>query len=123
MNKYKNRQFHFSVKDILVVILVMLTTILSLVFYDRYSETKEKYNISKTSVDYIIQTPSVEQVSEFRSREHINSVVPYYYCACNANVSGKTVKAELYLIEEINQIGNTLFSQELLVKQNKDFCR
>lgn len=120
MNKYKNRQFHFSVKDILVVILVMLTTILSLVFYDGYSETKEKYNVSKTSVDYIIQTPSVEQISEFRSMEHINSVVPYYYCACSANVSGKTVKAELYLIEEINQMGNTLFSQELLVKQNQD---
>lgn len=119
MKKYKNRRFHFSVKDVLMVILVMITTLLSLLFCNNYGETKAKYNISKTRVDYIIQTPSVEQISEMQSMEHIRSVVPYYYCSCSAKVSEKTVKAEIYLIEEMEQMNNTLFSQELLVQQDK----
>lgn len=120
MGKYKNTQFRFSLKEISVLLIVLLTTVLSLVFYGEYSETKEKYNIEMTQVDYIIQTPSTEQIIEMKEMEHIAFAVPYYFCACNTNHSGRTVRAELYLIEDAGQMKNTLFSDKLLVEQDKN---
>lgn len=119
MKKYRNRQFHFSFKDMLAVVSVMVATVLSLLICDEYGAIKEKYNIRNTQVDYIIQTPSEEQITEMENMQHINSVVPYYYCACNVEILNKTVRAEMYLIEKEEQLGETLFSDALLIQQEK----
>lgn len=118
--KYKNRQFKTGSLSLVVAILLLAAIIVSGLFAWDRAKTKEKFNIEKTSVDFIIQTPSAEQVEEIRGLNHINNVTPYYFSAGNAKINGKTVKSELYLVESLEDLPNTLFSDRLLVEEIKD---
>lgn len=113
MKKYKNRQFHFSGIDVPMIIFVIVVTVGSLFVWRDYEKISDKFNISKTSVTHIVQTPSEEQVSELSSCEEILSVIPYFFSSCELGIDGKTIKSDLFLIEDYAQLDKTLFSNNL----------
>lgn len=116
MNKkqFKNRQFHVEARDLIIVVLCILLALSISFFANTYRTTEEKFNIENTYVDFIIQTPGMEQIAEIQSLNHIDAVTPYYFASCEADIDGKTVKAELYMIEDSTAFSNTLFSEQLL---------
>ena len=120
IDNYKNRQFKMGALTFDVAILLLAAVIVSGYFSRDRENIKGKFNVEKTSVDFIIQTPSNEQIEAMRSLDHINSVTPYYFSTGNANIDGKTVKTEMYLVKSANDIPNTLFSDKLLVQEKKE---
>ena len=114
MKKYKNRQFHFSVVDMLMVLVLILSVFAILFFAREYEKINEKFNIAKTNVTHIIQTPSNEQIEEFKQCNDIDEIVPYYFCACKMKYSDKIFKADMFLIDTVEDLDKTLFSDELL---------
>lgn len=118
MNKnsnFKNRQFHIEGRDTIIVALCLVAAIIFSFFFASYQTATDKFNIEKTNVDYVIQTPGVEQVSDIEALEHVDCVTPYYFASCNAEFSGKTIKAELYLVESAADFEYSLFPEALLI--------
>lgn len=116
MNKkqFKNRQFHVEARDSIIVLLCILFALTFSFFANTYRTTDDKFNIEDTYVDFIIQTPGVEQIAELQALDHIDAVTPYYFASCEADIGGKIVKAELYMVEDSTAFSNTLFSKQLL---------
>lgn len=116
MNKkqFKNRQFHVETRDSIIVLLCILFALTFSFFANTYRTTDDKFNIEDTYVDFIIQTPGMEQIAELQALDHIDAVTPYYFASCEADIDGKTVKAELYMVEDSSAFSNTLFSEQLL---------
>lgn len=119
---YRNRQFKIGSLTYIIAVLLLAALIISGLFSREMKKIKEKYNIEKTSVDFIIQTPSDEQVEEIRSLSHVNSVTPFYFSAGNATIKGKTVRTEMYLVKSADDLPNTLFSDKLLVREITEPC-
>jgi len=121
MNKkklHKNKNFRFRPLD-LILIPILLTFIL-LAGYFEYTKTQylSNFNIEQTNVDYIIQTPSISQIESINNLEHINSITPYIYTSSTAVINNKTVKTELFVINNTNDLNNTMFSNDLLIKKS-----
>ena len=86
MNRFNNKNFRISSTEIIGLITFLCLLLGSAFFYKSYSDTKGLYNIEKTKVDYIIQAPSAEQVTEISQLDHIDRVTPYYYRAVDVQV-------------------------------------
>ena len=114
MTKYKNKNFRISFVEIAVVIIVAVSLLVGGLLYNNYLQTKDLYNIEKTDVDFIVQSPSDSQVVEMEKLSHIDKVTPYIYYSSDFSVKGKNVKSNLFVIQNISDLNYTVFSDQLL---------
>lgn len=116
MSKYKNKRLHVSTFDFVFAIIFLGLLIVSAFFSKEYQETKDKFNIEKTKVDFIIEAPSKEQISEIEARNDVDSVVPYVYKSIDVKGNKKTINSGLYIIDDKNDLAFTVFSDNLKIK-------
>ena len=116
MRNQANKNFKFKIIDLIIIPIIFIMFLLGGMFFSNYKQTKAYFNIEKTSVDYIIQTPSKEQVNEINGMEHIESVTPYLYSAVDSKINSKTVRVSLFIVEKSEDLAKTPFSDELLIE-------
>lgn len=114
MEKYKNKNFRISFIEIAIVIIVAFSFLVGGLLYNNYIQTKDLYNIEKTDVDFIVQSPSDSQVVEMEQLTHIDKVTPYIYYSSDFSVKGKNVKSSLFVIQDKSDLNYTVFSDQLL---------
>ena len=119
MRNQANKNFKFKIIDLIIIPIIFIMFLLGGMFFSNYKQTKAYFNIEKTSVDYIIQTPSKEQVNEINGMEHIESVTPYLYSAVDSKINSKTVRVSLFIVEKSEDLAKTPFSDELLIEQSQ----
>ena len=117
MSEFKNKRLHLSIIDGVFIVVFICLSIISAYFWSEYTETKDLYNIEKTNVDFIITAPSKEQVSEIEDQSHIDKVVPYVYKTITIDSKNKAISANLYIIENTDDLEYTVFSDELLISE------
>ena len=118
MNRFNNKNFRVSSAEIIGLIAFLCLLLGSAFFYKSYSDTKGLYNIEKTRVDYIIQAPSAEQVTEISQLDHIDRVTPYYYRAVDVQVGKRNISTNLFIIESAADRDYTSFA-DVLAKNTK----
>lgn len=118
MSKYKNKRLHISAFDIIFAAIFLVFLIASAFFWSEYQKTKGKFNIAKTKVDFIIEAPSPEQVTEIGARSDVDKVVPYVYRSVDIKGNKKTVNSSLYFIENADNLSFTVFSDNLKLKSS-----
>jgi len=121
MNKkklHKNKNFRFRPLDLILIPILLTFILLAGYFECTKTQYLSNFNIEQTNVDYIIQTPSISQIESINNLEHINSITPYIYTSSTAVINNKTVKTELFVINNTNDLNNTMFSNDLLIKKS-----
>lgn len=118
MSKYKNKRLHISIGDVIFAIVFLGLLIVSAYFCSEYQETKGKFNIEQTSVDFIVEAPSKEQVAELESRSDIDKVVPYAYRSVDVKGKKKSVNTGLYVIQNASDLNYTVFSDKLSIERS-----
>ncbi|MCI5752074.1 MAG: hypothetical protein MR038_06265 [Oscillospiraceae bacterium] len=113
MSKYKNKRLHVSAFDFVFAVIFLGLLIASAFFWAERQETKGKFNIEQTKVDFIIEAPSQDQVAEIDARGDVDKVVPYVYRSADIKGNKKTVNSSLYIIENTDDLGYTVFSDRL----------
>lgn len=116
MSKYKNKRLHISAFDFVFVVIFLGFLISSGYFAKEYRETKDKFNIEQTKVDFIIEAPSREQINEIKARSDIENAVPYVYKSVKIKGTNKSVDSGLYIIDNIDDLCYTVFSDDLMVE-------
>ena len=116
MKRFDNKNFRISSVEIIDVIVFFCLLMCSAFFFNSFNKTKSLYNISKTKVDYIIQAPSAEQITEISQLEHIDKVTPYFYRTVDVPVGSKNISANLFIVESISDRDYTSFSDSLAQK-------
>ena len=119
MGNKANKNFKFRIIDLLIIPLLLVMFLLGGIFFNNYKDTKAFFNIDKTFVDYIIQTPSKEQVNEINGMDHVESVTPYLYSAVDSKINSKTVRVSLFIVEKSEDLAKTPFSNNLLLQQSQ----
>lgn len=117
MSKYKNKRLHVSAFDFVFAVIFLGLLIGSAFFWAERQETKGKFNIEQTKVDFIIEAPSPDQITEIDARNDVDKVVPYVYRSADIKGNKKTVNSSLYIIESANDLGYTVFSDSLKLKE------
>ena len=117
MSKYKNKRLRISAFDFVSAVIFLGFLIGSAFFWAERQETKGKFNIEQTKVDFIIEAPSPNQVTEIDARSDVDKVVPYIYRSADIKGSKKTVNSSLYIIENADDLGYTVFSDSLKLKE------
>ena len=117
MSKYKNKRLRISTFDFVFAVIFLGLLIGSAFFWAERQETKGKFNIEQTKVDFIIEAPSSDQITEINSRSDVDKVVPYIYRSADIKGNKKTVNSSLYIIESANDLGYTVFSDSLKLKE------
>lgn len=115
---HKNRNFRLRALDYIIIPIVLSFVILGGFFNYIKGGYQSNFNIEKTNVDYIIQTPSVSQIESINNLEHINSITPYIFSAMEARVDNSTVKTDVFVVNSADDMSNTMFSEDLLVKKS-----
>lgn len=113
MNRFNKKNFRVSSTEIIGLIAFLCLSLCSAFFYKSYSDTKGLYNIEKTKVDYIIQAPSAEQITEISQLDHIEKVTPYYYRAVDVQVGHRNISTNLFIIESASDRDYTSFADAL----------
>lgn len=117
MDKYNNKRLHLTAFDIVFVVIFLSLLIASAFFWAEYQDTKGKFNIEQTKVDFIIEAPSHEQVAEIQARPDIEKIVPYVYRSADIKGNKKSVNSNMYIIESTENLGYTVFSNSLKIKE------
>lgn len=121
MKQYENKNFRVSSPELVGTIVFLGLLLVSIFFYGIYGDTKNLYNIGKTEVDFIIQAPSQEQVSNISQLDHVDKITPYYYRSVNITSGKKTVATNLFIIDKEEDIEYTTFSNQLKVKTDSTY--
>lgn len=119
MNRFNNKNFRLSNDEIIGLITFLCLLLCSAFFYKTYSDTKGLYSIEKTKVDYIIQAPSAEQVTEISQLDHIDKITPYYYRAVDVQVGNRNISTNLFIIENASDRDYTSFADVLAQKTKR----
>lgn len=117
MKKYENTNFRVSTPEIIGIIVFACLLAATVFFYKSYSDVKDLFNIEKTEVDFIIQAPSAEQVTEISNLGHIDRIVPYYYRSVDASGKKGRVSSHLFVVENVDDIPYTTLSDALMMKK------
>lgn len=117
MKKYENTNFRVSAPEIIGIIVFACLLAATVFFYKSYNDVKDLFNIEKTEVDFIIQAPSTEQVSEISNLGHIDRIVPYYYRSVDVSGEKGRVSSHLFVVENADDIPYTTLSDALLLKK------
>ena len=118
--KYRNKNFKLSFCDSLLLLFLAISFVVGGFFLNSYLKTESKYNIAKTSVDFVIPSPSQAQVDSIANLEHVNSVVPYGFASKSLNKDGKTINTNVFIVNSIDDVASTVFSDELLISRSKE---
>lgn len=118
MAKKVNKNYSFGKFDLVALIIIVVTFILSGLFYSSFLNTKKLYNIEKTNIDFTIQAPSKKQVDQISELSHIDMISPYIYFSTNVEINKIKVKTNLYIVESKNDLKYTQFSEELLIRKS-----
>ena len=118
--KYKNKNFKISLCDSVLLLFLVISFVLGGFFLNSYLSTKSKYNIEQTAVDFIIPSPSDEQVESIKNLDHIASVVPYGFAAKSVSKQGQSIKTNIFIIDDVKDIDSTVFSNKLLVSSSEE---
>lgn len=116
MSKYKNKRLHISAFDFVFAVIFFILLMGSAFFWAECQEIKGKFNIEQTKVDFIIEAPSQEQVVEIETRNDVDRVVPYVYKSTDIKGNKKSINSSLYIIENIDDLNYTVFSDSLKIK-------
>ncbi len=116
---YRNKNFKISLCDAVILLFLAISFVLGGFFFNLYEDTSSKYNFAKTSVDFIIPSPSQEQVETMSTLDHIDSIVPYGFVSKTINKDGKSLKTNIYILDNANSISQTVFSDALLISRIK----
>ena len=111
MADYQNRRLHLSFAEIVSAILIIALLLGAGYFVHQHNETEDEFNISRTEVDYILMAPSREQIASLTEVSGVSRVVPYFY----RSVVCKGVNTSLYIIEQLEDLPYTVFSDELRI--------
>ena len=122
MKKTKIERLKFTAVELLLAVAIAVSMLLCVYFTAEYEGIDANFNIEDTTVDFIIPSPSSEQVTELRGFDHVSSVVPYYYTSQTVEVDGVCVNTNLYIIDSADELVNTVFSEKLLVKKGEGEC-
>lgn len=115
----KNTNFKVELLDLVLILFLVMMIIFSGLTYSNYLNSKSYFDIEKTSVDYIIQAPTTEQVLEISHYSDVTTITPYLFFSEDANVNNKSIRLNLYVLEQIESLNKTIFSDELLVSKAK----
>lgn len=118
--KYRNKNFKVSWCDTVILFFLTISFVLGGFFFNSYENTSSKYNLGKTSVDFIIPSPSREQVEVMSTLNHVDSIVPYGFVSKTLSKDSKTLKTNIFILDNINNISQTVFSDDLLVSRCED---
>ena len=117
MKKYENTNFRVSAPEIIGIIVFACLLAATVFFYKSYTDVKDLFNIEKTKVDFIIQAPSTEQVSEISNLGHVDRIVPYYYRSVDVSGEKGRVSSHLFVVGNVDDIPYTTLSDALLLKK------
>lgn len=117
MKKYENTNFRVAYPEIVGIIVFACLLAAAVFFYKSYTDVKDLFNIERTEVDFIIQAPSMEQVTEISNLSHIDRIVPYYYRSVDVSADKGKVSSHLFIVEGADDIPYTTLSKELLLKK------
>lgn len=117
MKKLENKNFGLSATEFIGTLVFICLMAASVWFCKSYRDVKELFNIEKTEVDFIIQAPSAKQISELEALNHIDRAVPYYFRSVDVSKGKKNTASNLFIIENAEDIGYTIFSDKLLLNR------
>lgn len=118
MNMHKNKRLHISVFDMVFLVVFLAASLLAEYSMSNCRKTKELFNIENSYVDYTITAPSQEQIQAIKSRDDIDHVTPYVFKTVDCNVTDKNIRSNLFILESVDDIKYTSFSDELLIKKD-----
>ena len=74
-----------------------------------------------TSIDYIIPSPTTQQIAEIESNEAngIKAITPYYESKMDVSCNGKSVKSSVILLPDVSKLGYTPYSAARIIS-NKE---
>ena len=101
--KYKNKNFKISLCDSVLLLFLVISFVLGGFFLNSYSSTKSKYNIEQTAVDFIIPSPSDNQVESIKNLDHVTSVIPYGFAAKSVSKQGQPIKTNIFIIDDVKE--------------------
>lgn len=95
-------------------------------FLPKYDKNKEQSNrittvYTNSKIDFIIPSPSEQQVQEMKAMEHVNGVFACYSLYSEFVFNGKSIDESVLLVEDVSDLENTMFKQDRLLKKNGAF--
>lgn len=118
MSNCRNKRFHITIFDIIIICFFLALTLIASYFVSVRNETVGIFNIEKTNVDYIITAPSKEQVAEIQSLDSVDIITPYLYRTIEFKGEQKTIKSNLFIIEDVADVEYTVFSDDLIIDRS-----
>ena len=115
----KNTNFNISKFELIILPIIIIACALCVgIFTNKNIEINQSFNLAKTNVDFIIQTPSQEQVNSIEVLNNVVSITPYIYTAATLHKNNKIFQTEFFVVMNEKDIPNTLFSDFLLQEKS-----
>ena len=115
MSKYKNTKFKVSFPEYIGLVVFSGLLILSLIILNNTLSIQGLTNIGKTKVDFIIQAPCEEQVSQISGQDHVQKIVPYYFRTISYSSKKGNISTSLFIINNPEDVEYTTFSNKLKI--------
>ena len=111
----KNTNFNISKLELIILPIIIIVCALFIgIFLNKNIEIKQNFNLAETNVDFIIQTPSQEQVNSIEALDNVVSITPYLYTAATLCKNNKIIQTEFFVVMDEKDISKTLFSDSLM---------
>ena len=114
MKKKINISYRFNRFEAIYFVLVLIMISLGLVLAHLNHTITQKYNLEKTSIDFIIPSPSSEQVNSLAQDPSIDTITPYYFFSFSIN--GMNSLADGYILESFDSLNHTYVADDLIIK-------
>ena len=116
MKKKSIKSYKIDRNEIIYLSLFLVFFVLNLFIVNSNLNINKKFNLNKTNIDYIIPTPSQNQVDQLLDSQYIKNVIPYYYISFSINNVNSL--ADGYILNSFNDIYNTYVSEDLILSKN-----
>jgi hypothetical protein len=113
----KNNNYRFNKFDFISIVIFWILLIISLIFYNFYSEKKSQLNLQNVECDFVTLINSEDEYNILKNNQNTKSIVPYYYFNAAIN-NGNT--SNLYVIDSLENTNKTTFSDRLLIKSSNN---
>lgn len=84
-------------------------------FRDSYNETSV---FEYSNADFIIPSPSKDQIIELKNNELINEIVPYYFTKTNITYNGKSFLTNVLFFDDLENLDLTPFSKKRCIENH-----
>lgn len=113
-------------KSVLIIIAtyVIFAILSSFVFtkqiIDNSAEIYNECSIYKNSgCDFLIPSPSENQINEVKGFDFVESITPYYFTESAVTVNDKTLTSNILMLDEAENISNTVYNSDRLIAGEK----